>query len=220
MERQIIYKRINGILDDLSRLQSTLFGMNMTDIQHYPENYEILATDAALRSEQITCRLRHLIYSSTTHKKASYLKSAASMQGIQIESNGGILEITLPSLLPKRKQWQSAEFLTDPLYNLLNEYSDRDLLQKFNDCVVCFISIYCRDLPDRRIRDYDNVEQKQILDVIATFCMIDDSGQYCDTYNATELGENDSTRILIMQKDRFPKWLEKRQKQLKSISDF
>ena len=52
--------------------------MDTTDIQRYPDNYEVLSTDAALRAEKIACRLRHLIYSSTTIHKGDYLTSAGT----------------------------------------------------------------------------------------------------------------------------------------------
>lgn len=207
MEKQNIYKKINGILDELSRLQNTLYGMNMTDIQRYRENYETLATDAALRGEQIACRLRHMIYTTTSMKKTEYMKSSAQKQNIRIEESDGIVEITFPGLMPKRKQWQNSEFLIDPLYFALNDYTDHYTPVKFRECVVCFVNIYCKDLPSRRIRDYDNVELKQALDVISTFFMVDDSGQYCDAFHTSRFGEDDATQIFILKKSDFPDWL-------------
>jgi hypothetical protein len=194
--------------------------MNTTDIQRYPDNYEVLSTDAALRAERITCRLRHLIYATTSIKKEEYLSSAATMQGIEIYDNSGILEITLPCLLPKRKQRQSSEFLLDPFHSALERYAQSHTMPMFHHCVVCFAHIYCQELPDRRVRDYDNLELKQFLDVAASFLLVDDSGLLCDAYNTTELGESDCTRIFIMDSERFPAWLEERQNRLKSISDF
>ena len=79
MNRSIISKRIASILDDIQRLNSALYAMNTTDIQRYPDNYEVLSTDAALRAEVIACRLRHLIYASTNINKSEYLTSAANM---------------------------------------------------------------------------------------------------------------------------------------------
>ena len=69
MDRKLISRRIGSILDDISRLSNALYAMDTTDIQRYPDNYETLSTDAALRAERIACRLRHLIYSSTTIRK-------------------------------------------------------------------------------------------------------------------------------------------------------
>ena len=59
MDRKLISRRIGSILDDISRLSNVLYAMDTTDIQRYPDNYEILSTDAALRAERIACRLRH-----------------------------------------------------------------------------------------------------------------------------------------------------------------
>ena len=220
MDRQIINKRIEGIASDIEKLLRTLRAMENTDISQYPDNYEMLSTDAALRGELITCRLRHLIYVSTNVKKTDYLASAGVVQGIEIQCEDGILEITLPCLLPKRKQRKSTEFLIDPLYFTLSSYADNHSLPHFEECVVCFSHVYDRELSSRRIRDYDNLELKQILDVVSTFVMVDDTGLLCDAYNTTELGESDCTRITVMEKERFTEWLNKRKNSIESISDF
>ena len=123
MERKIISHRIGSILDDISRLSNALYAMDTTDIQRYPDNYEVLSTDAALRAEKIACRLRHLIYSSTTIHKGDYLTSAGIVHGIEVVYEDGVLEVTLPGLLPKRKQRQNTEFLLDPFYFSLEQYA-------------------------------------------------------------------------------------------------
>lgn len=92
MNRAIISQRITSILAEIERLNNALYAMNTTDIQRYPDNYEVLSTDAALRAERITCRLRHLIYATTSIKKEEYLRSAETMQGIEISENDSILE--------------------------------------------------------------------------------------------------------------------------------
>ena len=45
------------------------------------------------------------------------------MHGITITYENEVLAVTLPSLLPKRRQRQSAEFLLDPLYFALEQYA-------------------------------------------------------------------------------------------------
>ena len=207
MERKIISHRIGSILDDISRLSNALYAMDTTDIQRYPDNYEVLSTDAALRAEKIACRLRHLIYSSTTIRKGDYLTSAGIVHGIEVVYEDGVLEVTLPGLLPKRKQRQNTEFLLDPFYFSLEQYAKEHPMPRFSDCVVCFTQVYDQCLPTRRIRDYDNLEEKQLLDVLSTFVMADDTGLLCDAYNTAALGEKDCTRISVMEKKRFPAWL-------------
>ena len=220
MDRQIINKRITGIQSDVDKLIRTLHAMENTDISQYPENYEMLSIDAAFRAELITCRLRQLIYTTTNAKKSEYLASAGIVQGIEINVDDGVLEITLPCLLPKKKQRRSTDYLIDPLYFTLSSYATNHKLPRFEQCVVCFSSIYDKELPLRRVRDYDNLELKQILDVVAAFVMVDDTGLLCDAYNTTELGDSDYTRITIMEKEHFPRWLDERKNTLQDISDF
>lgn len=144
MDRKLISHRIGSILDDISRLSNALYALDTTDIQRYPDNYETLSIDAALRAERIACRLRHLIYSSTTIRKGDYLKSAGATHGITVNCEDRVLEVTLPCLLPKRKQRQSDEFLLDPLYFVLDQYAREHPLPYYRDCVVCFAQVYQR----------------------------------------------------------------------------
>lgn len=220
MDKRILFQRIASIQAEIGRLNSALYAMSTTDLQRYPDNYEVLSTDAALRCERIACRLRHLIYTATSVRKEEYLTSAAVMQGVEIRYEDGLLEITLPCLLPKRQKRQSSEFLIDPIYAALSQYAKSHAMPQFRHCVVCFSHVYCHEQPERRVRDYDNLELKQLLDVVSSFIMVDDSGLLCDAYNTTELGETDCTRIFIMAQGQFPRWLEQRQNRLKSISDF
>lgn len=53
MNRTLLSKRISSLLAEVSRLSNALCAMNTMDLQRYPENYELLSTDAALRAEQI-----------------------------------------------------------------------------------------------------------------------------------------------------------------------
>lgn len=220
MERKEISRNIGGILDDITRLGNTLYAMDTTDIQRYPDNYVILSTDAALHGEKIACRLRRLLYGSTTVKKPEYLASAGNALGITIQNQGGVMEITLPCLLPKRKERQGTEFLIDPLYFTLSRYAETHQMPRFSHCVVCFSHIYDQELPTRRVHDYDNLELKQVLDVVSSYLLEDDGGLLVDAYNTTELGDTDCTRVSVMDKDRFTAWLAEQEKRLKSISDF
>ena len=51
MNRALLSKRISSLLAEVSRLSNALCAMNTMDLQRYPENYELLSTDAALRAE-------------------------------------------------------------------------------------------------------------------------------------------------------------------------
>lgn len=220
MDRTIISRRIGEIRNNLARLDNNICAMDSLDIQRYPENYETMSTEAALRAEKIACQLRSLLYASTAIPKEDYLIKAGDAHGIEVGFVDGIVEITLPRLLPKKKMKQSSLFLIDPLHAALNQYARESPLPRFKDCVVCISHVYDHELPDWCLLDYDNLQQKQILDTIALYVMMDDSGLLCDAYNTTELGDKDGTHIYIMEKNSFARWLLNREKQFKSISDF
>ena len=70
MNRVIISRRITSILDELSRLTNALYAMNMTDIQRYPENYEALSVDAALRLDRHIHVVKDI---NELYKRADYI---------------------------------------------------------------------------------------------------------------------------------------------------
>ena len=220
MDRKIISRRIADIQNSLSRLNNNICAMDSLDIQRYPENYETMSAEAALRAEGIACQLRSLLYASTSVPKTEYLVKAGEVHGIEVRFENGILEVIMPRPLPKKKARQSSLFLIDPLHAVLGQYTKEHTLPRFRECVVCISHVYNHELPDWCLLDYDNLQQKQILDTIALYVMADDSGLLCDAYNTTELGGQDGTRIYIMEKNRFAGWLSRREKDLKSISDF
>lgn len=220
MEEDYMAKRISSILEEQERLSQTVQAMRKTDIRRYPGNYRVLSSEAARRSEQITCRLRHMVYETTDMDKTEYLLSAADAQGVQIQRRGGVLEITLPGLVPKRRRRQNPEFLLDPFTAAMSRFVEEHDVPRYEHCVVCFAHVYDRKLSRYRVRDYDNLELKQLLDVATSFVMLDDSGLLCDAYYTTELGESDCTRMFIMDSRHFPAWLVEREKSITSIKDF
>ena len=213
MDRAILSKRITSILSDITRLTNTLYALNMTDIQRYSENYEVLSSDAAHRGELIACRLRHLHYAATPKDRAEYLESAAETMGIGVQMRDGIIEITMPGLMPHRRQWQNTEFLLDPLSAALSRFVSEHGVPRMGHCTGCFVLRYDKELPDRRVCDYDNLELKRILDAAAGYFLPDDSGLYYDAYYTTELGEGDCTMLYLMTSDSFPEWLAERRSQ-------
>ena len=216
-------ERLNGRVEklegEIQDIENRVFGLATRDIRTYPENYGDLSMNAALRAERIACQMRNLVCLAAPEKRSGYLKEAADTQGIEICQDEDLISITLPGLLPKRKQHVNAAFLHEPLNYALQNYLTVHSLPLYRECVVCFSQIYDRNGPFDRIRDYDNLEFKQLLDTIASYIMVDDSGLYCDSYNTTELGDTDHTVIYVMGKSRFPQWLKGRKNEIETISE-
>jgi len=219
MNKDNIYTRLQDIESQVDKLMNTIFALKTTDITKYPMNYQELSTDAALRSERITCQLRNLIFAAGVSSKTDYMLKVKEPHGIDIRSTNDILSIRLPGLLPKRKARVNTAFLNEPLHYALQEYVKHHSFILYENCVVCFSQVYRRSLPLCRIRDYDNLEFKQILDTISTFVLHDDNGMFCDSYHTTELGEEDYTVIYVMGKETFPEWLKGRKKHIETISE-
>ncbi len=189
MEIETIFKRIASISKDIQRLSGVLFTLGSIDIPHHYDEFEKLSIEAAQRAEWIALRLRHLVYILV--RKSDYMPKAVDALGIEVRENEGVYELTLPGLMPKRKARQGTEYIIDPLTFALEQFSKTHIIKRFPHTTVCFVLVYDRNLPERRIRDYDNLELKPILDAAAMFLMNSDAGVLCDTYHTTELGERD-----------------------------
>ncbi|MDD3279567.1 MAG: DUF6100 family protein [Lachnospiraceae bacterium] len=214
-----IFQRLQGVEDELAKLGNIVFALKTTDITKYHANYADLSTDAALRAERMTCLLRNLVYISESSGKADYMRQAANAQDIRLEMKQGILSIFLPGLLPKRKVHTNTAFLHEPLNFALQEYLKEHTLPLFQECVICFSQVYDENLSLRRIRDYDNLEFKQILDTISTYVLRDDTALFCDSYHTTEMGTHDRTIVYIMEKSMFSDWVKNRQNHIETISE-
>lgn len=214
-----LLQRISNIEDSLEKLKNSVFAMKMTDLQKYPANYEEISTNAALRAERLACQLRNVIFAVDLISKPNYMTAAARSQGIRIQEEKESLLICLPGLLPKRKVHANTAFINEPLHYALKQYLEENPIPVFTNCVVCFIQIYDRKLPLRRIRDYDNLEYKQILDTLSPFLLKDDSGIFCDSYHTTAFGEHDTTSVYIMEKSMFPAWLRDQKNHISDLSE-
>lgn len=220
MEPEQLENRMETILEEISRLAGNVCVMKALDVRRHPERYEELSTQAALAAEKIACRLRSLVYATTRMPKRKYLVRAGKAHGIGISETDGVLQITLPCLLPKKRSRVSGLFLNDPLHTALEQYAAHRTAPRFRECTVCFCYGYENDAFSLPVSDYDNLQQKQILDTVALHLMTDDNGRFCDVYCTTGRSDQSCTQIFLMEQERFPAWLAEREKRRKNISEF
>ncbi len=214
MNREILIQRVQSIAKDIRILNKAVENMDVTNIPLVLENYKDFSAEAAQRAEWVAVRLRHLVYVLPFNPKRDYLPQAADIMGIKIEQREGMYELTLPGLMPKRRSTRGIEYLIDPLMAALERFAREHGVVRFPHYTVCFVMVYDRTLPERRIRDYDNLELKAVLDAAACFLMESDSGLLCDAYHSTELGETDCTQMFIMDSRCYPQWYAERQERL------
>ena len=209
MIKEVICQQIAEVINDMSKVQALMHEPDFTN-NYY--KYESMVLKAAIQSEGIVCKLRRLILFSTNISKPELMEKVSEAQGIRVAYAKGIFTVTLPSLLPKTRRAMNVEFIYEPLYYALERYCAETKIEKFRECVVCFTHIYSGKKPKIQVRDYDNVEKKQVLDAISTFVMTDDSGALCDVYNTIEYAEKDGTSVSVMSRNKFQEWLTERKK--------
>jgi len=200
-----------GAGDEIRRLQQDIIALQSIDIVDYPENYSSLSQQAAIRCEFITHKLRRLIYSTTNISWQELLVNVADELGICVTDDDGIINITIPCLMPHRRKKQMG-LITAPLSAALERFilekPPDSCFERFEHCVICITHVYDKILYGKgRKRDHDNIEVKGIIDAINTFLLTDDNESLCDIYSSSELSDQDITRISIMKRDMFPGWV-------------
>ncbi len=220
MNREMISSRINGITTDMETLRCHLKAIDSLDAQRFPQAYKDMLTEAVLLAEKIACNLRNLLYASTTVSKVTYLCKAADVFPVEVGHSEDVFHIFLPSLLAKKSGKYTSLFLMEPVNAALERYVNEHMLSKYQHCCVCIIHEYTQNPSDTQVFDYDNLEQKQLLDTIALHILIDDNATRCDVFHSAQVGERDCTRVFVMPQTSFPAWLLQRTLDKFPISDF
>jgi len=209
MDKKTLNTTLNNIMTEIEGLNGTLTASSFMDMSIEPDKYNILIMDSCFKAEKIACKIRNLICQSTGISKKELLKLVSVEHDIKIHqcNDTGIINIKFPSLLPKKRRSENGHFILDALYAALDEYDSNIGFSKMQDNVICMTHYYSNAV-STKIRDYDNFETKEIIDLIAAYTMVDDSGRYCASFNCTKLGDSDYTCLTVLEKNLFPDWLE------------
>ena len=160
-----------------------------------PEQFIKTAKSAALLSERSTAQLRNFLFTVCGGMPQDYYLQAAEMQGIRLNVDDDILSVRLPALLLKKTRTEGFKFLQPAIHAALKQYAEQQNLPHFCECTICIEHIYDRCLPIKAVRDYDNLEMKEVLDIIALYCMTDDTGALCDQFQTTRFADSSCTII-------------------------
>ena len=192
-----LLNRINRLKDDITRFKNSVCAYEITDATRYPENFESLGVDMAMKAEAIACSTRNIVASFPVNNRNKILKLATNAQGIEISEITNGYEIIIPCLLPKRVNRNNSDFLLEPLSFALENFAKSNNIERIENALICYIYEYENDIPLRKIRDYDNLERKEILDILNTYFLIDDSGLFCELHYSTKIGNRTCTRIKV-----------------------
>lgn len=168
--------------------------------------------EAAELSDQLNGSLRELLGETGSGRQVygRYVKDAPCLCQVWVRYRKNILEVCLPALLPHRKQ-PYAQFLQRPLSMALQEWCRKrreagEELPRFKKAVLCFEHCYTTGY----MRDHDNVEAKQVQDLLSLFFLEGDDGGHLDLYHTSRQDAENRTRIFLMEREHFPEWVMER----------
>lgn len=171
------------------------------------------AMEASFMAERLAEKLRQLVIENCLWKREreAYGLGIVKIHGIRVEYGSGILKVELPSLLPHRKS-KYTDYLYKPVTMALEDWCRRrqeqgEEVPQFERAAVCFLHVYDRKQPVARVRDHDNIEEKQMVDALGMFFLVSDGGLYLDTFHTSLLGEEDRTWLFLMKQEDFPQWI-------------
>ena len=199
MSDVLFYQQTNRLKEEVIRLQNAICAYQLTDAPKYPENFDKLGLDMAMRAEAIACSTRNIAGMFLINGRSQMIRKVSDAQGIRVERHKLGYEIVMPYLMAKRNGKHNVRFLLEPLSYALRQYTEKHTIERLQHAVICFIYEYAEDTPRRYIRDYDNMEAKEVLDLINTYFLVDDSGRFCELHYSSRQGERNQTRVIISQ---------------------
>lgn len=199
---------VNELLDQHARLGHDITAIQRTDFARFPENFIEVASKATRRSESISLRLRQIIPELNGRRRKQYnpLDEAVKNLDIQVMHTEKSVTVLLPGIVPTRAFGHKTDYLLDPLFHAMSCYAIEHLLPLHEKSMVVFTHLYNGTLSTRRVKDYDNLECKNILDIISIFALPDDGGLHCDVLHMTRVSDCDLTRIDVIDATDFPEW--------------
>lgn len=199
MNDMLFFQQLDRLNHDVVKLQNTLTAYGITDPTIYPDNFEKLGLDLALQAEAVACSTRTMVSKFMTDGRPQMIREVSKAHGIWIEQNKLGYEIIMPYLMTKRSGRHSVMFLLEPLSYALKQYTKKYPIERMKHAVIWFIYEYAEETPERHIRDYDNIESKEILDLINTHFLLDDGARFCELHYSMKRGKKNRTRVIISQ---------------------
>mgnify|MGYP001076533973 CR=1 FL=1 len=169
--------------------------------------------EASFMAERLAGGLRRLVIENCLWKREreAYGQGIVKLHGIRVGYESRILKVELPGLLPHRKS-KYTDYLYKPVILALESWcirrqEQREEVPQFERAAVCFLHVYDRKQSVARVRDHDNIEEKQMVDALGMFFLVSDGGLYLDTFHTSLLGEEDRTCLFLMDQKEFPQWI-------------
>lgn len=162
------------------------------------ENYQ----DFEYIAECFMCYVREMMANVKQESKKEILIKCADSMGISIQKKDGILEVTLPMILPTKAK-SKAEYLFEPFFFAMENFSKSEEVFINEKAMMCIEFVYDKSNKKNCRGDNDNKEVKQVIDAISSFVVPDDSDNYLSLCQISTEGEYNHTKVYVMPERRF-----------------
>ncbi len=161
------------------------------------QDFETDLINASMEAEVLCRNLRKILIQASIVTKNSLTSQLCSIHDIHIEESDGKIHLTLPVLPLKKPDQKNCSFLIDPLMYYLQGYTNNNTYYKFDKARITICHRFPENIPFRKIRDYDNIEVKKLLDVLALYFLKDDNMACCEVLHTTLPSDEFKTEITI-----------------------
>lgn len=162
------------------------------------ENYSELGYIA----ECFMCRLRDILANVKQEPRKEALVKCADSMGITVQKTNGVLEVTLPMIIPTKKK-AKAEYLFDPIFFAMEKALKEEPFFLKEKAMMCIEFIYDKNKKNIPRGDHDNKEIKQVIDAIIPFVVPDDTDEHLSLCQISCEGDYNHTKVYVMPEKDF-----------------
>ena len=148
-------------------------------------------------AECFMCNLRDILANLKREPRNEVICKCADSMGITVQKTNGVLEVTLPMILPTKKKAKS-EYLFEPLFFAMDKASKKENFFLKEKAMMCIEFIYDKNNKTIPRGDHDNKEVKQVIDAIAPFVVRDDRDDYLSLCQISSEGDFNHTKVYVM----------------------
>ncbi len=206
----------NQIQNDLAKFKShtPIPQDDMITLMNYIDKFERLIADEDYNeleysAECFMSTLRDILANVKQEPRKRTLSKCAERMGITVQKTNGVLEVTLPMILPKKTKTKT-DYLFDPIFHAMEEFSKTESLFMKEKAMMCIEFIYDKNNKTIPRGDHDNKEVKQVIDAIAPFVVRDDRDDYLSLCQISSEGDFNHTKVYVMPEKRFAEFFLKR----------
>lgn len=199
------FLEINGNLEKASlKINSAKNALLKGDYKAYESNLKkaISATEnTALSLRDISIFSLNLLSGNIAGQRVKdYISN--EIHHINVQKNNYGFHIKLPCTLPHYEE-KSKSYLEAPLNNALKTYFKETGIVKFEKAIFVVVNNVDRHINRQIIRDNDNYDYKQIVNVLAFWMLKDDSYKCCNLMNLSNITDENSTDVYVVSPEKF-----------------